>query len=63
VSTRDWQTYRDRAVVLADQFNNIHFDAELEVVESAVWFAAWRARSTRSRSTTRVLRSTIPTRC
>src|SRR5215475_8162504 len=38
VSTRDWQTYRDRAVVLVDQLNKIHFDAELEVIESSVWF-------------------------
>ena len=38
VSTRDWQTYRDRAVILVDQLNKIHFDAELEVIESAVWF-------------------------
>jgi peptide/nickel transport system substrate-binding protein len=38
VSTRDWQAYRDRAVILVDQLNKIHFDAELEVVESAVWF-------------------------
>src|SRR5262249_45620511 len=37
VSTRDWQTYRDRAVVLVDQLNKIHFDAELEVIESSVW--------------------------
>jgi len=38
VSTRDWQTYRDRAVILVDQLNKIHFDAALEVVESSVWF-------------------------
>jgi peptide/nickel transport system substrate-binding protein len=38
VSTRDWQYYRDRAVVLVDQLKKIHFDAELEVIESSVWF-------------------------
>ena len=31
VSTRDLQFYRDRAVILVDQLNKIHFDAELEV--------------------------------
>ena len=38
VSTRDWQIYRDRALVLVDQLKHIHFDAELEVIEFAVWF-------------------------
>jgi peptide/nickel transport system substrate-binding protein len=38
VSTRDWQIYRDRAVILVDQLKKIHFDAELEVIESSVWF-------------------------
>jgi peptide/nickel transport system substrate-binding protein len=38
VSTRDWQTYRDRAVIVVDQLKKIYFDAELEVIESSVWF-------------------------
>jgi peptide/nickel transport system substrate-binding protein len=44
VSTRDWQVYRDRAVILVDQLNKIHFDAELEVVESSVWFGRMVSR-------------------
>ena len=38
VSTRDFQAYKDPAVILADQLNKIHFDAELEIIESTVWF-------------------------
>jgi peptide/nickel transport system substrate-binding protein len=38
VSTRDFQAYKDPAVILVDQLNKIHFDAELEIVESSVWF-------------------------
>jgi peptide/nickel transport system substrate-binding protein len=38
VSTRDLQFYRDRAVILVDQLSKIHFDAELEAIESSVWF-------------------------
>ena len=38
VSTRDFQTFRDAAVLLVSQLNQIHFDAELEIVESAVWY-------------------------
>jgi len=38
VSTRDFQAYRDPAVILVDQLNKIHFAAELEVIESSVWF-------------------------
>lgn len=38
VSTRDFQNFRDPAVLLVDQLNQIHFDAELEIVESAVWY-------------------------
>ena len=39
VSTRDFQAYKDPAVILVDQLNKIHFDAELEIVESIglVW--------------------------
>ncbi len=38
VSTRDFQAYKDPAVILVDQLNKMHFDAELEIVESSVWF-------------------------
>ncbi len=38
VSTRDFQTYRDPAVLLVDQLNEIYFDAELEIIESSVWY-------------------------
>ena len=38
LSTRDFTSYRDPAVILVDQLNKIHFDAELEVIESSVWF-------------------------
>ena len=34
VSTRDFQNFRDPAVLLVDQLNRI--DAELEIIESAV---------------------------
>jgi peptide/nickel transport system substrate-binding protein len=44
VSTLDWQVYRDRAVILVDQLNKIHFDAELEVIESSVWFGRMVSR-------------------
>jgi peptide/nickel transport system substrate-binding protein len=39
VSTRDWAVWKDPAALLVDQLNQIHFDAELEVIESSVWFA------------------------
>ena len=38
VSTRDFSSYRDSAVILVDQLNKIHFDTELDVVESTVWY-------------------------
>jgi peptide/nickel transport system substrate-binding protein len=38
VSTRDFQNFKDPAVLLVDQLNRIHFDAELEIIESAVWY-------------------------
>jgi peptide/nickel transport system substrate-binding protein len=37
VSTRDFATYRDPAVIFVDQLNKVHFDAELEVIESSIW--------------------------
>ncbi len=38
VSTRDFSTYKEPAVVLVDQLNKLHFEAELEIIESTVWF-------------------------
>jgi peptide/nickel transport system substrate-binding protein len=38
VSTRNIGGYRDAAVILIDQLREIYFDAELDVVETAVWF-------------------------
>ena len=41
VSTRDFATYRDPAVIFVDQLNKVHFDAELEVIESRSGTIAW----------------------
>ena len=38
VATRDFNTFRDPAVILVDQLKQIHFDAELDVVESSLWY-------------------------
>ncbi len=38
VSTRDFTAYKDPAVIFTDQLNKIHFEAELEIIESSVWF-------------------------
>ena len=38
VSTRDFSSYKDPAVILVDQLNKINFDAELEILESTVRF-------------------------
>ena len=38
VATRDFQAYKDPAVLLVDQLNRIHFEAELEIIESAVYY-------------------------
>ncbi len=38
VSTRDFQSFKDPAVLLVDHLNRIYFEAELEIVESAVWY-------------------------
>jgi peptide/nickel transport system substrate-binding protein len=38
VSTRDFQAFKDPAVLLVDQLNKIYFDAELDIIESAVWY-------------------------
>ena len=38
VSTRDFTTYKEPAVILVDQLNKLFFDAELEIIETAIWF-------------------------
>ena len=38
VTTRDYNTFRDPAVILVDQLNQIYFDAELDVIESSLWY-------------------------
>ncbi len=38
VSTRNIGSYRDASVILIDQLRHIYIDAELDVVETAVWF-------------------------
>jgi peptide/nickel transport system substrate-binding protein len=38
VTTRDFNNFRDPAVILVDQLNKIHFDATLDVVESSQWY-------------------------
>jgi peptide/nickel transport system substrate-binding protein len=38
VATRDFNNFRDPAVILVDQLNKIHFDATLDVVESSQWY-------------------------
>ena len=37
ISTRDFSSYKDPAVILVDQLNKIHFDAEMDIVESSIW--------------------------
>lgn len=39
VSTRNIASYRDPAVILIDQLKDIYIDAELDVVETAIWHA------------------------
>ncbi|MGE0417953.1 MAG: ABC transporter substrate-binding protein [Acetobacteraceae bacterium] len=39
VSTRNIASYRDPAVILIDQLKEIYIDAELDVVETAIWHA------------------------
>lgn len=38
VSTRDFSSYKDSAVILVDQLSQIYFDPELEVIESSLYF-------------------------
>ena len=37
LSTRNIPTYRDSSIILISQLKDIHIDAELEVVETALW--------------------------
>jgi peptide/nickel transport system substrate-binding protein len=39
ISTRDIAVYRDPAVILIDQLKEIYIDAELDTVETSMWFA------------------------
>ena len=39
VSTRNLGEYRDPAVILIDQLKDIYIDADLDVVDTGVWFA------------------------
>jgi peptide/nickel transport system substrate-binding protein len=38
VSTRDLAAYKDAAIIFVDQLNQLHFAAELDIIESSVWF-------------------------
>ena len=38
VSTRDFTTYKEPAVILVDQLNKLHFDAALEIIDSTIWW-------------------------
>ena len=38
LSTRDFTSYKEPAVILVDQLNKVFFDAELEIIESTIWF-------------------------
>jgi peptide/nickel transport system substrate-binding protein len=39
VSTRNHLLYRDPAVILIDQLKEVYFDGELDLVDTAIWFA------------------------
>jgi peptide/nickel transport system substrate-binding protein len=38
LSARDFASYKDAAVNISDQLNRIYFDAEVEIIESTIWF-------------------------
>src|SRR4051812_31694894 len=38
VSTRDIEIYRDPAVILIDQFKKIYIEAEMETVDTSIWY-------------------------
>jgi len=44
VTTRDWSIYRDPAVLLIDQFKQIHIDGELDLVDTAQYFPKIRRK-------------------
>lgn len=44
LTTRDLASYRDPTVLLLDQLKEIHFDAELEPVETATYFPKIRRK-------------------
>ena len=48
VSTRNIPLYRDPAVLLIDQLKQIHVSAELDVINTSVWFAKVARGNTRS---------------
>ena len=37
VATRDFASYKDPAVIFVGELNKVHFDAEMELVESSIW--------------------------
>lgn len=39
MATRNIPLYRDRAVILIDQLKKVHVEAELDVIDTGVWFA------------------------
>ena len=39
VATRNIPLYRDPAVILIDQLKKVHVEAELDVIDTSVWFA------------------------
>ena len=38
VATREFQSYKDPAVILVDQLNKVFFEADLEILDTTVWF-------------------------
>ncbi len=38
VSTRDFPSYRDAAVILIDQLKQVYIDGELETIDTAQWY-------------------------
>lgn len=38
VGTRDYQSYKDPAVLLVDHLNQINFEAELEIIETSLYY-------------------------
>ena len=53
VATRNDQEFRDTTVILMDQLKQIHIDADFDLIETVNWFRGWRARTTRSASSSR----------